>query len=84
MSNQLDLAAIKAAAEAATPGPWYEAYPGVVFPEKSRGVVRVTFAYAKGVEDTAYITLMHPQTTLALVAEVERLRAIVEAPDASA
>lgn len=87
--TDLDLAAIKARAETATPGPWH--YDGVPYLEDVEYGHIVTGGGAPGSmsehqicwvgetlnlrapEDAAHIAGMDPTTTLALVTEVERL-----------
>lgn len=84
MSAELDLAGIRARAEAATPGPWHVTHSGVSIYSTNRTSVGMAGSIlAHGSElgqgtDAAHIAGMDPVTTLALVAEVERLRGLVE------
>jgi hypothetical protein len=66
MSND-ELQALKALAEAATPGPWINHNGRVV----SASDMDVGSAYEG---DAAFIAAANPQTVLALVAEVDRLQ----------
>lgn len=78
---ELDLDKIEKAARAAALGPW-EAYEtergtvGVSGPEQTFGNGFFMRDPVPGsLADAEYIALMSPQTTLALIAEVKRLRA---------
>lgn len=68
--TDLDLEAIKARALAATAGPWHIIDYGEIV-SANRGTV--AYGLARRHEDTLYIAGMDPETTLALVEEVERL-----------
>jgi hypothetical protein len=75
--TEQELAAIEALAKAATPGPWEagDAY-NYTAPISAAGVYGMGMELAecqRGV-DAAYLAAVHPQQTLALVAEVRRLR----------
>jgi hypothetical protein len=77
-----ELAAIKARAERATPGPW-EADLGSVWRPSPLSVTEIVCDCRGGEhittrEDAEHIAGMDPATTLRLVAEIERLRAQVE------
>jgi hypothetical protein len=74
-----ELATIKARAERATPGPW-EADLGSVWRPSPLSVTEIVCDCRGGEhittrEDAEHIAGMDPETTLRLVAEVERLRA---------
>lgn len=78
MTND-ELHTLKALAEAATPGPWHVAYEGssdwTVFDEKANiHVADVHRHRAVDCPDARFIAAANPQTVLALLAEVERLR----------
>jgi hypothetical protein len=80
MTDRLDLDAIKARVEKATDGPWITLLSSI----DDRFASVYTGRTVDGVADLVspanaeHIAGMDPQTTLALVAEVERLRATVE------
>ena len=82
--TEVELSALEALANGATPGPWHESpcsNGGALLkrgtdvgPERhEQSSVQIVPA-----SDAAYIAAMHPQTTLGLIAEVRRLRALVE------
>lgn len=77
MSTEIDLAAIKARVEAATPGPWEAQDDGEIFAPEQDGwwpsVVRADMSTAASAEDAAFIASAREDVP-ALVAEVERLR----------
>ena len=84
MSN-LHLEAIKARAQAATPGPWRVTGEGItnLTPDKAEygQIAAIVTMHPSDValleisdDDSAHIAGMDPETTLALIEEVERLR----------
>ena len=80
-----ELATIKARAEAASPGPW-EADLGSVWRPSPLSVVEIVCDCRGGEhvttrEDAEHIAGMDPATTLRLVAEIERLQALVDDED---
>lgn len=70
------LAAIKARAEAATPGPWQRVTPYGIGVESGNGPVPLKVAWAAQENDAAFISAAREDVP-ALLAEVERLRAAV-------
>lgn len=83
--TDLDLEAIKARAKMATPGPWRVTEEGItnLTPDKDEHdqIAEIVTMHPSDValleisdEDAAHIAGMNPETTLALVEEVERLR----------
>jgi hypothetical protein len=70
-----ELAAIKARAEAATPGPWEQAGRFLIEGRSAMLGEAVPVADVVYDRDVPHIAGMDPETTLRLVAEVERLRA---------
>jgi hypothetical protein len=74
-----ELATIKARAEAATPGPWEQAGRFLIEGRSAMLGEAVPVADVVYDRDVPHIAGMDPETTLRLVAEVERLRADNEA-----
>lgn len=78
-----DHATLRTLAEAATPGPWVADAPagfGTIFAGVLGDSSRWLFDPVKGTnEDAAYIAACDPQTILALLDELETLRAALEA-----
>jgi citrate lyase beta subunit len=81
----LDLDAIEARANAATPGPWTtrdidagQGHPPTVITLKGFFTIAPIQSWDQRPENAAHIAGMDPTTTLALVTEVRRLRAAVE------
>lgn len=72
----LDLQKLKAAAEAATPGPWRARYGDELI--NAEGEV---FAYGSFLsdDDPAFIAAANPSVVLALIAEIERITKVCEA-----
>lgn len=82
---ELNLEQIKAAAMAATPGPWLHYCPdgAAVNPERAAFVHGPSYrnmdrSQGFKIEDAAHIAAANPAAVLALIEEVERLSAIVE------
>jgi hypothetical protein len=75
-----ELATIKARAEAATPGPWEQAGRFLIEGRSAMLGEAVPVADVVYDRDVPHIAGMDPETTLRLVAEVERLRAVVTTP----
>ena len=67
-----DLGELKRIAEAATPGPWDGTHHSEVF--KEHHIVCDVSCSDREIADTAYIATFNPETVLALIAELERLR----------
>ena len=83
--TESELAALEALANAASPGPWdirgkSLTLHGPATPPYQYGpfVVGFTDNDSTRDEDLDYIAAMHPKTTLGLIAEVRRLRELVE------
>jgi len=79
MSEVVDLDRLEAMAKAATPGPWAHFNDqGASSVLAVRPVSTVVQFDAASHADVAFIAALHPGTALALIAEVKRLRELVE------
>ena len=82
--TEQELVQLEALAKAATPGPWGESPCSNGGALLKRGEAHGQNRHDQSsvqilpASDAAYIAAMHPQTTLELVAEVRRLRELVE------
>ena len=72
-----DYSELKRLAEAATPGPWKKTVDGVMPEGRGFGIFG-NFGATDGEENRAFIAAANPAAVLALIAEVEALRADLE------
>ncbi len=77
--SELDLDRLEALAKAATPGPWdigayQDGWRSVITSTALPFVAEVIARVWAGLGTTRYIAAMHPQTTLALIAELRQVR----------
>ena len=77
MATHLNIERLAELAKQATPGPWrLDRTEAAVMSESGYRVV--DFANGVADDDTVFLAACDPQTILALCAEVERMRAVVE------
>ncbi len=77
MMTKEDRAALREAAEKATPGPWrarFTIYEHMIAGIAARGAIAEIWKGERGMEDARYIALAHPGAVLALLDERERMR----------
>lgn len=83
----IDTTRLRALAEKATPGPWDGEYKyGIMTADRSRNIVSWDYAWgdsANECDDKPFIAACSPDVILALLDEVERLRALVAALEPS-
>lgn len=83
-----DLAKLKAAAQAATPGPWFyqeksDAYTHIVRPEDNPGMIVYQYGQdSRGVQEAnaRYMAAANPDAVLSLIGRLERAQAALSSP----